>query len=306
MSHQVTKNPLIRQGWLRVLLFLVCFGIVSVLLAVPAVLMLLGTDIRQWKGNLAGVLQELQSGQYLWLLVLLECVISLVSVAIFRFWIDRRPFADLGWQTKDFGTEALIGLFMGPALLGLVAVLILLSGHLIWTDIVFDPSTLFISFGLMVLIAFSEELVFRGYILGNLMESFSNKWIALGISALVFALFHGSNPGLHTLAFANLFLAGLLLGINYIYTKNLWFSTLFHLSWNFFQGPILGFRVSGHEFPSLLQAEPKGDLFITGGDFGLEGSILNTAISLISLLILAWAFGKKYDAPVAAGPQLQA
>ncbi len=41
-------------------------------------------------------------------------------------------------------------------------------------------------------------------------------------------------------------------------------------------------------------AEPKGDLFITGGDFGLEGSILTTAVSLITILILAWAFERKY------------
>jgi len=303
MSHQVTKNPVIRQGWLRVLLFCCCFGIVSLLFAIPTAFILIGTDPLQWKDRLAPAIADLQTGNYLWLAVLMETVISLVSVCIFRFWIDRRSFMDLGWRgLGDYQNEALTGLFMGPALMGLASVLILVSGHLEWTDIVFDPSSLFISLGFMLLIAFSEELVFRGYILGNLMESFPNKWIALGISALLFACFHLSYPGLHTLAFANLFLAGLLLGINYIYTKNLWFSTLFHFSWNFFQGPILGFKVSGVTLPSLLQAEPKGDLFITGGDFGLEGSILNTAISLISLLILAWAFEKKYNAPAHSTP----
>jgi membrane protease YdiL (CAAX protease family) len=168
------------------------------------------------------------------------------------------------------------------------------SGHLEWVDISFDPSSLFVSFGLMALIAFSEEMVFRGYILGNLLDSFANKWVALLISGILFAAFHFTNPGTHTLAFVNLFLAGLLLGINYIYTRNLWFSFLFHLSWNFFQGPILGFRVSGLSLPTLLVAEPKGDLFITGGDFGLEGSILNTLVSVIALLVLALYFEKKY------------
>jgi hypothetical protein len=236
----------------------------------------------------------LLTGNYLWLMIVLEFVVALVSVGIFRLGIDRRGWMGLGWSFEGFGTEAITGLFMGPALLGISSVLLLLSGHLEWTDIVWDPSSLFISFGWMLLIAFSEELVFRGYILGNLMETFSNKWIALAISAVFFAIFHAGNPGIHTLAFANLFLAGLLLGINYIFTRNLWFSFLFHFSWNFFQGPLLGFRVSGLGFPSLLQAETKGDLFITGGDFGLEGSILNTAISLTTILVLAWAFEKKY------------
>src|SRR5258708_25291372 len=149
----------------------------------------------------------------------------------------------------------------------------------------------------MALIAFSEELVFRGYILGNLLDSVGNKWVALVLSSVLFAAFHFTNPGIHTLAFVNLLLAGLLLGINYIYTRNLWFSFLFHLSWNFFQGPILGFRVSGLNLPTLLVAEPKGDLFITGGEFGLEGSILNTTVSVIALCVLALVFEKKYAQP---------
>jgi len=294
MSDPITKTPLIRQGWLRVILFGCAFGIITLLIAVPVILTLTGTNRDDLQGDLPHVLSGLLTGDYLWLMILLEFVISLISVTIFRLWIDRRGWTDLGWSFGEFTNEAVTGLFMAPALLGIASILMLLSGHLEWTDIVWDPSTLFISLGWMALIAFSEELVFRGYILGNLLESFSNKWVALVISAILFACFHLSNPGIHTLAFANLFLAGILLGINYIFTKNLWFPFLFHLSWNFFQGPILGFKVSGIGFPSLLQAEPKGDLFITGGDFGLEGSILVTAICVIAILILAWAFEKKY------------
>jgi len=141
--------------------------------------------------------------------------------------------------------------------------------------------------------------------LGNLLDSFANKWVALLISGILFAAFHFTNPGIHTLAFVNLFLAGLLLGINYIYTRNLWFSFLFHLSWNFFQGPLLGFRVSGLSLPSLLVAEPKGDLFVTGGDFGLEGSILNTLVSVIALLVLALYFEKKYASQASQASPVQ-
>jgi membrane protease YdiL (CAAX protease family) len=304
MSDPITKSPLIRQGWLRVLLFGCAFCVITLLIAVPAILTLAGTSPDDLKGNPAQVLTSLLTGQYFWLMLVLEFVISQVSVLIFRTWIDRRKWLDLGWNMEDFAGEAITGLCLGPALLGLAAVIMFLTGHLEWTDIVWDPSSLFISLGWMAMIAFSEELVFRGYILGNLLETFQNKWIALGISAILFSAYHGANPGTHTLAFANLFLAGLLLGINYLYTKNLWFSFLLHLSWNFFQGPILGFKVGGLTFPSLLQAEPKGDLFITGGDFGLEGSMLCTLLLLAAVLILGWAFEKKYGA--AAAPPLKA
>ena len=48
-------------------------------------------------------------------------------------------------------------------------------------DIILDPRALFLSFGTIVLVAIYEELIFRGYILINLLESFP-RWIALFIS----------------------------------------------------------------------------------------------------------------------------
>lgn len=295
MSDQAIKNPLIKQGWLRVVLFGLAFGIITLLVAIPALLIIAGVKKEDLRADPVHTLTSQLTGDNLWLMVLLECLISLISVWIFRLFVDKKSFSSLGWEITGYGAESATGLFMGPALLGISALLLLLSGHLQWTDINWDPQSLFISFGLLALIAFSEELVFRGYILNNLLNSFPNKWIALGISAVLFAAFHITNPGINSLAFVNLFLAGLLLGINYIYTKNLWYSVLFHLSWNFFQGPLFGFRVSGLNFPSLLVAETKGDMILTGGEFGLEGSILNMTVSVIAILVLAWAFERKYN-----------
>lgn len=295
MSDQTIKTPRIKQGWLRVVLFGGCFLIITLLVVIPAALLIVAVKKEDLVSDPIHTLASQLNGSFLWLMLILECIISLISVWIFRTFIDRKSFASLGWELKGYETELVTGLFMGPALLGIGALLLLLSGHLAWVDITWDPQSLFISLGLLLLVAFSEELVFRGYILNNLLDTFPNKWIALAVSAVLFALFHITNPGITTLAFANLFLAGLLLGINYIYTKNLWYSLLFHLSWNFFQGPLLGFKVSGLALPSLLQVEIKGDVLITGGDFGLEGSVLNMTVSVIAILILAWAFERKYN-----------
>jgi membrane protease YdiL (CAAX protease family) len=295
MADPSAKTPVIPRAWLRLLLFGCTFCVIALLIGIPAILKVTGTPLDTLEKDLFQLLSGLMAGDYLWLMLLLEFVTSVVSVGIFRLLIERRSFLGLGWTLDGYTGEALTGFFLAPALLGLAAIGILLSGHLEWTDIIWEPSTLFISFGWMVLIAFGEELVFRGYILGNLMECVPNKWIALGISSVLFAAYHAIAPGIHTLAFINLFLAGMLLGINYIFTRNLWFSFLLHVGWNFFEGPILGFRVSGATFPSLFQAEPNGDLFITGGDYGLEGSMLMTLLLLVAILVLAWAFERKYQ-----------
>ncbi len=91
----------------------------------------------------------------------------------------------------------------------------------------------------------------------------------------------------------NLFLAGLILGAAYIYARNLWFSISLHLFWNFIQGPILGFNVSGMNMDTLIVFNSKGSDLITGGDFGFEGSIICTILELISLIGILYYFRRK-------------
>ncbi|HMH23146.1 MAG TPA: CPBP family intramembrane glutamic endopeptidase, partial [Puia sp.] len=196
MSDQAAKKPLVKQAWLRVILFGIGFGLITILIAIPAAIAILyangkDQDIMQ---HLTDTLPKLLAGNFLWLVVVLECLVSVISVWVFRVFVDRRSFFSLGLSSEGYSSESAIGFFMGPALLGICALGLLLSGHLSWVDISFDPQSLFVSFGLLVLIAFSEELVFRGYVLSNLLETVTNKWVALAVSALLFAVFHLSNP----------------------------------------------------------------------------------------------------------------
>jgi membrane protease YdiL (CAAX protease family) len=137
----------------------------------------------------------------------------------------------------------------------------------------------------MIAIAVGEEMVFRGYILNNLMQSL-NRWLALAISAALFALMHSNNPNVDLIAMVNLFGGGLLLGINYIFTKNLWFSIMLHTAWNFLQGPVLGFPVSGVNLPSILHLELKGSSLMSGGAFGLEASLITSILVIVAVLLL--------------------
>ena len=137
----------------------------------------------------------------------------------------------------------------------------------------------------MIAIAVGEEMVFRGYILNNLMATL-NRWLALAISSALFALMHSNNPSVDLIAMLNLFVGGLLLGINFVFTRNLWFSILLHTSWNFLQGPVMGFPVSGVNLQSILEHELRGNPLLTGGSFGLEASVLTGVLLIFSIIRL--------------------
>ena len=113
-----------------------------------------------------------------------------------------------------------------------------------------------------------------------------NKYIALLISSILFAMLHLGNENMSLLPFINLFLAGILLGIYYIHKQNLWFSIGMHLTWNFFQGPIFGFEVSGNKTASIVVQEISGNELITGGEFGSEGSLVATVLMMILIIII--------------------
>jgi hypothetical protein len=69
----------------------------------------------------------------------------------------------------------------------------------------------------------------------------------------------------------------------------LWLPIAFHIGWNFFEGPIFGFPVSGIITPALVQQQSVGPAPLTGGDFGPEGGLLILPlIGLAALLLRAY------------------
>jgi CAAX protease family protein len=285
------KNPLIRQGWLRVLLFLIFFLLIIFAASALVGVLILVAKKRTGSGQAPISIEDLMSGDYLWLTSIISLISSLMAVFVFRKFIDRKKFLSLGFEWKGYERDAGAGFFLAPVILGFGTLILYFSKHLQWTDISFDGNDLFIELGIMIMVAISEETVFRGYILSNLMESL-NKWVALAISALLFTLFHLNNPGIGFIPILNIFIAGILLGLNYVYTKNLWFAILFHLSWNFLQGPILGYKVSGINLPTMLQTSLSGSELLTGGAFGFEGSVIALGLILITCMVLYLTYEK--------------
>ena len=110
------------------------------------------------------------------------------------------------------------------------------------------------------------------------------------ISSIIFAVMHGANPNINFLALVNLLLAGMLLGNYYIYKKNLWFPTGLHVTWNYFQGYILGFEISGMGVDSIITQKLQGSDLLTGGSFGFEGSILCTFITILGIYFIDYKY----------------
>ena len=150
------------------------------------------------------------------------------------------------------------------------------------------------SFGVFILVALTEEIMVRGYILGRLLRTRLNKFLSLGISSVLFSLMHFFNPNVAFLPLLNLVLAGCLLGVTFLYTRNLWFPISLHLFWNWLQGPVLGYKVSGTILcSSLLQLQFPDNNILNGGDFGFEGSIICTVLMILMTGCIIWYFERK-------------
>ena len=278
------KSPLIPQSWLRILLFLLALVILYTLLGKMAAYFL----------DMAGAIDD---DTVFNVSLLVSVVASLAAVYVFWRWVDRKPFKELGFSNKEIKNDIGVGSFLAIAILGAGSLILYFNSNLRWIDIVPQFLSLFWYAALLFLVAGAEELVCRGYILSNMLQ-FTNKWVALIASAALFAVFHINNPAMNFVTALNLFTGGLLMGINYLYTRNLWYAIFFHFAWNFVEGPILGFHVSGLELKSVLLPELKGNELLTGGQFGFEGSILQSILCLIALMILVLIYEKKYSAPV--------
>lgn len=215
---------------------------------------------------------------------------AVVPAYVLLVYVEKRPASDLGltWrrQEKPVWHGLLFVIFFYMA--GFGVSLLLDAVRII--GIHFRPFDLLFSFLFFVLVAFAEEIMVRGYILGCLLRTGMNRFLALAISSVIFALLHVFNPSIAFLPMLNLVLAGVLLGSVYIYTRNLWLSISLHLFWNWIQGPVLGYEVSGNNFhSSLLILRLPGPTLLSGGAFGFEGSLICTILMVIAIAgIIGW------------------
>ncbi len=208
--------------------------------------------------------------------------------------VDDEPFINLGFHTKNRLKDFIAGIAIGTLIMLIGYFLLILFKEIVFVKVNFDFNELIISILLFTIIAVVEETLFRGYILKNLMLSF-NKYIALIVTSIMFSLMHGYNPNIDLFSLLDLFFAGVLLGLSYIYTKNLWFPIGLHLSWNLFQS-LLGFNVSGQDIYSVIEFKITEGNLVNGGAFGFEGSYLSIIAEVITFIGIAIYYNRnKYE-----------
>lgn len=211
-----------------------------------------------------------------------------------RKYLDRRPLIGLGLDVDDhLVSDLAIGFLMPAPLFAIVLVIELGAGWLSFSGIgggvsaaAAVPALLFM-LGAFIAVGVYEELLFRGYQLVNLAEALPLQW-ALLIVALIFSLAHSGNPGANPMSALGIFLAAYLLAYAWLRTGQLWLPIGFHIGWNFFQGPIFGFPVSGLESYQLLQHQVSGPTWITGGRFGPEAGLIGFLAMAIGAGMIWW------------------
>ena len=275
------KKVINHSGWIKSLLSFF-------LLFVPQLfggifLLLLGYDLSKMSGGNID-LNMMISLEY--------SMIFIMGIMLWLFmkFIDKQPLIEIGFQTKGRLKEFNYGLIMGLVIMAFAYVSLSLIGEIVFENYTFDLQKIFLSIILFIGVSVFEEVIFRGYMLKNLLESF-NPYVALFISSIFFSLIHGSNPNVTTLGLCNIFLAGFFLGASYIFTKNLWFPIALHFSWNFFQS-MFGFKVSGLDSYSIIEFTIPENNMLNGGEFGFESSLLSIIILIIGTFII-WNYFKK-------------
>ncbi|MCA5892493.1 CPBP family intramembrane metalloprotease [Isoptericola sp. NEAU-Y5] len=227
------------------------------------------------------------SEPFLMLPVLGAALAVVVYLVVMRFVARRRTPEISGRRAVP---EAALGAAVGVGFVAASAsVVSVLGGYsFTWADV----DVLAVAGPLLAVAcgaAVTEELMFRGFGV-QALERLLGSWVALAVTASFFGLAHLLNPGAtlwSTLAIA--IEAGGLLGAAFLWRRNLWFVIGLHFAWNSTVG-LLGLPVSGHTAPGLLTADVTGPSLLTGGAFGIEGSLVTVTISAllaVPMLLLA-------------------
>jgi membrane protease YdiL (CAAX protease family) len=201
----------------------------------------------------------------------------------YRFYvrrIEKRQPAELAMHgmARELGT----GLLLGAGLVALTFGVLAALGAYRFDGVNDVGIMMLVPLAELALVGMAEEMMFRGVIFGVTERSLGSK-SAIVISALVFSLAHLPNEGVSVLAIAVIAAYGVMQAALYMKTRRLWVCIGTHIAWNYCVSQVFSSTVSGHAATDgLLRGELVGNALLTGGVFGVEGS-------LVALLLIAAA-----------------
>ncbi|HLN20054.1 MAG TPA: type II CAAX endopeptidase family protein [Bacteroidales bacterium] len=262
------------NAWSKILVFFPLWLFFQLILYVvaylfyPELMPAQGTDLENWyEGNI--------------IVLLVNQVIALTGTFATVFFVHRFVYNNKPNYLKAiFKPKGLLaGILTG--IIALFCIIIILS---ISTGIRVSyngfSADFYIYLLIFFLVAISEEVLARGAIFSTLFQG-TNKYVALIVSSLIFSFLHIFNTSFNWVAMLNLFIVGILFCQLYLKRTNLSIPIGFHFSWNFLQGPVLGFAVSGIPVKGILSFESTSGSGFSFTGFGLEGSYIATIVIFI-------------------------
>lgn len=276
------KSPNFIWAIILSLIFMYGGSLIGSLATVPLYLALLNVPLFFNNQNLLSLLITLFSFAFISLLIFFRVKV-----------IEKRSLSSIGFNKNNWLKKYSLGFLIGLVMMSIIVLILLLFGYITVEKNPIQPvgvsaisSVLVILFGWIIQGA-TEEIVTRGWLL-NVLSSKYNIGFGLLISSTLFGLMHLTNPNVNYIAVINIIFVGLFYGLYVIKTNDLWSVCGMHSAWNFAQGNIFGFEVSGLDISvgTLIDLNLVENDFITGGVFGPEASIVATFVLLLSIIIL--------------------
>ena len=212
---------------------------------------------------------------------------------LFIFWvkvIEKNSLSSLGFVKRNWLKYLGWGILISLLQMGVIALVYQVGGIGTFelNELSLEPILFILGlFPFWLLQGGTEEVATRGWLLTRIAAR-TNLPLAIGISSSLFGILHLGNSGVTFTSLLNIVLDGVLAALLFIYTDSIWLVVAQHGTWNYVQGNLLGFQVSGTGadasiFSFSMGAGPD---WLTGGEFGAEGSIITTLVLLVSLVIV--------------------
>jgi hypothetical protein len=278
----------LRAGW-RLLLHTIFVLSLGLCISIPIVTLLILAN-----PSFLSPLPQLKP-EHMLLTTIGETVAITVTVFLARHFLDKRPIESLGLKLNPQALfDVLAGIGMTFLQMGLIYFLMFSLGWLTFEGFAweFDPlgvvlKNTFLFLLVFILVGWNEELLSRGYHLQTIASGINLFW-GVFLSSAVFGLLHIFNPGATWVSTTGIFFAGIYLAYGYIRTKQLWLPIGLHLGWNFSEGVVFGFPVSGLDIYPLTRIEVTGPELWTGGAFGPEAGLIVLPSLAIGGLLIWW------------------
>lgn len=228
---------------------------------------------------------------------LFSTIFGIITSVVYCRMMELRTLGSMGFRKEKAGAHYLRGLLTGFCLMAAITGLSIVTGV---NRIAFEGGNAGII--LLYLAGFlvqgmSEEVIFRGYLMTTIGGS-HKTWLAVLISAAAFSLAHAGNPGFGVFSAFNLALFGVFAAMYIIAFDDIWGISAIHSIWNFTQGSLWGISVSGTGgVESIFRTSAKSSIsFLTGGEFGIEGSVFTTIVLGAGIYVLWRKIAKQSSA----------